>query len=255
MARKNDDQFTLLADDEVFQHLLDLPDERLQRIALLRLDRLVQGVERGRELHRLPGGLRQVFFDIQGQPGRYRIFYKELPPPQAGELPLLQVVAIGPRKALEAYLRATEPRGRPKHFETAELDPLQEADRLDRQAARELSIAEKLERQAETQQGAVDRDQGPAVLTWQALGDVTARTIARARAADQAVISILRTAAKEHREAAERHSAAARGLRTGNAQRTAHAPVQQDRQVENTQEPYDATSHVHDPPPGPSQTM
>ncbi|MEV0420410.1 hypothetical protein [Streptosporangium canum] len=95
---------------EVHDDLKNLPTHRLQKIAILRIQNLVYGDERGTELMGTADpdltGCRRLYFDEIPRLARWRIVYRELPAARPGALPVIQVLAVGPRAQMDVYERA-----------------------------------------------------------------------------------------------------------------------------------------------------
>jgi hypothetical protein len=95
---------------EVHDDLKNLPTHRLRTIAVLRMQNLVYGLERGRELFGTAEpdltGCRRLYFDEIPRLARWRIVYRELSAPRQGALPIIQVLAVGPRAQMDVYERA-----------------------------------------------------------------------------------------------------------------------------------------------------
>ncbi|MFF0310192.1 hypothetical protein ACFYSC_22400 [Streptosporangium sp. NPDC004379] len=95
---------------EVHDDLKNLPTHRLRSIAVLRIQNLMYGEERGRELIGTADpdltGCRRLYFDEIPRLARWRIVYRELPAHRPRTLPLIQILAVGPRAQMDVYERA-----------------------------------------------------------------------------------------------------------------------------------------------------
>lgn len=95
---------------EVHDDLKNLPTHRLRKIAILRIQNLIYGDERGKELTGTADpdltGCRRLYFDEIPKLARWRIVYRELPALRSGTLPMIQILAVGPRAQMDVYERA-----------------------------------------------------------------------------------------------------------------------------------------------------
>ncbi|MFJ2031672.1 hypothetical protein [Streptosporangium sp. NPDC087985] len=95
---------------EVHDDLKNLPTHRLRKIAVFRIQNLIYGDERGRELIGTAEpdltGCRRLYFDEIPKLARWRIVYRELPACRPGTLPVIQILAVGPRAHMDVYERA-----------------------------------------------------------------------------------------------------------------------------------------------------
>ncbi|GAA2627748.1 hypothetical protein GCM10010411_76190 [Actinomadura fulvescens] len=256
MARRPP-RFKLVLRNEITQDINQLPSARLKQIVLWRIESLVTDEERGPPLERKLADLRRLYVDTEPQLARWRIVYRYKPRPTGESLPIVEIVAIGPRKDSEVYRWAAERLGRIQRIEPEiEIDPvLAKAKELDKAANQERQAAKSCERDAQSRQAAIDRGKGPAVKAIRALGGASPQALQDAEEADVKALAAVRDKAQQHRSTARQLREAARKLREDHAVEQATTPSSEHNQSqEQHQEPYDPLPGTDDLP-GPSRSL